>query len=93
MLDTRGTMGYVATELWNRNFGGVSHKSDAYSYGMMLLKMVGGRKNINADASQTSEIYFPHWVYKNLDLRNDLRLDEVIVSEENEIARRLTIVV
>ncbi|RHN52773.1 putative glycerophosphodiester phosphodiesterase [Medicago truncatula] len=59
---------------------------------MMLLEMVGGRKNINADASQTSEIYFPHWVYKNLDLRNDLRPDEVIVSEEDEIARRLTIV-
>jgi serine/threonine protein kinase len=92
MSDARGTMGYVAPELWNRNFGGVSHKSDIYSYGMMLLEMVCGRKNINADASQTSEIYFPHWVYKNLDLRSDLRPDEVIVSEEDEIARRLAIV-
>ncbi|CAJ2637019.1 unnamed protein product [Trifolium pratense] len=30
MSDARGTMGYVAPELWNRNFGGVSHKSDVY---------------------------------------------------------------
>jgi len=68
MSNARGTMGYVAPELWNRNFGGVSHKSDVYSYGMMLLEMVGGRKNLHADASHTSGIYFPYWVYKRLDV-------------------------
>ncbi|XP_045792648.1 LEAF RUST 10 DISEASE-RESISTANCE LOCUS RECEPTOR-LIKE PROTEIN KINASE-like 2.1 isoform X2 [Trifolium pratense] len=31
MSGARGTMGYVAPELWNRNFGRVSHKSDVYS--------------------------------------------------------------
>ncbi|CAJ2637027.1 unnamed protein product [Trifolium pratense] len=92
MSDARGTMGYVAPELWNRNFGGVSHKSDVYSFGMMLMEMVGGRKNIIADASQTSEIYFPHWVYKKLDLGTDLIPGEVITVEEGEIAKRMTIV-
>ncbi|MCH93184.1 receptor-like kinase [Trifolium medium] len=92
MSDARGTMGYVAPELWNRNFGGVSHKSDVYSFGMMLMEMVGGRKNVIADASQTSEIYFPHWVYKKLDLGSDLIPGEVITVEEGEIAKRMTIV-
>lgn len=92
MSDQRGTMGYVAPEVWNRHFGGVSHKSDVYSYGMMLLEMVGGRKNINADASHTSEIYFPHWVYSRLTFGSDLIHDEVINAEEDEIARRMTIV-
>ncbi|XP_004512903.1 LEAF RUST 10 DISEASE-RESISTANCEUS RECEPTOR-LIKE PROTEIN KINASE-like 2.3 isoform X2 [Cicer arietinum] len=93
MSNARGTIGYVAPELWNRNFGGVSHKSDVYSYGMMLLEMVGGRKNLNVDASHTSEIYFPHWIYKKLDQGNDLRSNEVIaIEEEDEIARRMTIV-
>ncbi|XP_045792631.1 PR5-like receptor kinase [Trifolium pratense] len=92
MSDQRGTMGYVAPEVWNRSFGGVSHKSDVYSYGMMLLEMVGGRKNINANASQTSEIYFPHWVYSRLELGNDLRPDGIMNTEEDDIARRMTIV-
>ncbi|XP_027357373.1 PR5-like receptor kinase [Abrus precatorius] len=92
MSDARGTMGYVAPEMCNRHFGGVSHKSDVYSYGMMLLEMVGGRKNINAEASQTSEIFFPHLVYKRLELDNDIRPDEVMTIEENEIAKRMTIV-
>jgi len=92
MADTRGTMGYVAPEMCNRQFGGVSHKSDVYSYGMMLLEMVGGRKNINAEASHTSEIYFPNLVHKRLVLDKDLRPDEVMSTEENEIAKRMTIV-
>ncbi|XP_006583423.2 LEAF RUST 10 DISEASE-RESISTANCEUS RECEPTOR-LIKE PROTEIN KINASE-like 2.5 isoform X3 [Glycine max] len=92
MSNTRGTLGYVAPEMWNRHFGGVSHKSDVYSYGMMLLEMVGGRKNIDAEASRTSEIYFPHLAYKRLELDNDLRPDEVMTTEENEIAKRMTIV-
>ncbi|XP_061350608.1 LEAF RUST 10 DISEASE-RESISTANCE LOCUS RECEPTOR-LIKE PROTEIN KINASE-like 2.5 isoform X2 [Gastrolobium bilobum] len=92
MSDARGTIGYVAPEMWNRHFGGVSHKSDVYSYGMMLLEMVGGRRNVNADASHTSELYFPHWVYNRLKQGTDLRPYEVIKTEENEIAKRLTIV-
>ncbi|KAL2321178.1 hypothetical protein Fmac_030147 [Flemingia macrophylla] len=92
MSDARGTMGYVAPEMWSRHLGGVSHKSDVYSYGMMLLEMVGGRKNINVEANSTSEIYFPHWVYKRLELGNDLKIEEDMTPEENEIAKRLTIV-
>ncbi|XP_061350610.1 receptor-like kinase TMK4 [Gastrolobium bilobum] len=92
MSDARGTIGYVAPEMWNRHLGGVSHKSDVYSYGMMLLEMVEGRKNINAEASDTSEIYFPHWVYNRLEQGIDLRPDEVMTTEENEITKRLTIV-
>jgi len=92
MSDARGTMGYLAPEMWNRNFGGVSQKSDVYSYGMMLLEMVGGRKNINVEASRTSEIYFPHLAYKRLESNNDVRSDESINTEENEISKRMTIV-
>jgi len=92
LSDARGTMGYVAPEMWSRNLGCVSHKSDVYSYGMMLLEMVGGRKNINAEASHTSEIYFPHWAYNKLELDNDLGPDMVMTTEETEIAKKLAIV-
>ncbi|XP_014494382.1 LEAF RUST 10 DISEASE-RESISTANCE LOCUS RECEPTOR-LIKE PROTEIN KINASE-like 2.3 [Vigna radiata var. radiata] len=92
MSDQRGTIGYKAPEVWNRHLGGVSHKSDVYSYGMMLLEMVGGRRNINAEANHRSEIYFPHWAYNRLKQGRELRADWVITTEEQEIARRMTIV-
>ncbi|KAG5037217.1 hypothetical protein JHK82_017987 [Glycine max] len=91
MSDARGTIGYVAPEVWNRNFGGISQKSDVYSYGMMLLEMVGVKKNINGKASQTSE-YFPDWIYNRLEQGIDLTTDGVIATQEKEIARRMTIV-
>ncbi|OEL36874.1 Rust resistance kinase Lr10 [Dichanthelium oligosanthes] len=41
----RGTMGYIAPELYSQNFGGVPYKSDVYSFGMLVLEMVSGRRN------------------------------------------------
>ncbi|XP_051225509.1 LEAF RUST 10 DISEASE-RESISTANCEUS RECEPTOR-LIKE PROTEIN KINASE-like 2.1 [Lolium perenne] len=63
---TRGTIGYIAPEVFSKHFGAVSSKSDVYSYGMMVLEMVGAReKNIND--SESSSQYFPQWIYENLD--------------------------
>ncbi|CAL0313839.1 unnamed protein product [Lupinus luteus] len=93
MSNARGTIGYVAPEVWNRSFGGVSHKSDVYSYGMMLLEMVGGQRNIEVEASGSSELYFPHLViYKKLELGSDLGLEGMMSIEENEVAKRMTMV-
>ncbi|XP_076945881.1 LEAF RUST 10 DISEASE-RESISTANCE LOCUS RECEPTOR-LIKE PROTEIN KINASE-like 2.4 [Bidens hawaiensis] len=93
MLEARGTIGYIAPEVYNKNFGGVSHKSDVYSYGMLLLEMVGGRKNVDADvgSGRTSEIYFPDWIYKRLH-KDDFVLDSVTTAEENDYTRKMTIV-
>ncbi|KAL5544808.1 hypothetical protein UlMin_008592 [Ulmus minor] len=93
MLDARGTIGYIAPEVCNRNFGGVSSKSDVYSYGMMILEMVGGRKNVNVGVSHTSEIYFPDYIYKQLELNGaNLQLQGTMTNEENEIARTMLLV-
>lgn len=42
-----GTMGYMALEQFYKNIGGVSYKADVYSYGMLLMEMLGRRKNMN----------------------------------------------
>lgn len=92
MLGARGTPGYIAPEVFLRNFGGVSHKSDVYSYGMMVLEMVGGRKNIDAAVSHSSAIYFPHWVHGQLKERDeDLELHGIVNDEEREKARKMII--
>jgi serine/threonine protein kinase len=63
----RGTIGYIAPEVYSKQFGAVSSKSDVYSYGMMVLEMVGARdKNISANSESSSQ-YFPQWIYENLD--------------------------
>ncbi|KAL1143766.1 hypothetical protein V6Z11_A11G182400, partial [Gossypium hirsutum] len=44
---------------------------------------------IDVEASQTSEIYFPSWIYKHLDQSMNLNLNEEITGEEEEITRKL----
>ncbi|XP_058074559.1 probable receptor-like protein kinase At5g20050 [Magnolia sinica] len=57
----RGTRGYLAPEWLLEN--GISEKSDVYSYGMVLLELVGGRRNVclvgNGNNSQKKWSYFP----------------------------------
>ena len=91
MTAARGTMGYIAPEVISRNFGNVSYKSDVYSFGMLLLEMVGGRKNIDVTVENTSEVYFPEWVYTQLDQRKEvhIRIEE---EGDTKIAKKLTIV-
>ncbi|KAL5573181.1 hypothetical protein UlMin_022778 [Ulmus minor] len=92
MLGARGTIGYIAPEVCCRNFGGVSYKSDVYSYGMMVLEMVGGRKNVDTMAARSSEIYFPDWVRKHIEEDENLKLDETMSKEEEEMTRKIIIV-
>ncbi|XP_065636832.1 LEAF RUST 10 DISEASE-RESISTANCE LOCUS RECEPTOR-LIKE PROTEIN KINASE-like 2.1 isoform X2 [Quercus suber] len=92
MAVARGTIGYIAPEVFSRNFGVVSHKSDVYSYGMMILEMVGGKKDIDVGISDTSEIYFPHWIYKRLEQYNDLGFPINMTIEETAMVRKMILV-
>ncbi|KAA3477650.1 G-type lectin S-receptor-like serine/threonine-protein kinase SD2-5 [Gossypium australe] len=59
----RGTRGYLAPE-WITNYA-ISEKSYVDSYGMLLLEIIGGRKNF--DPSECSEkSYFPSFAFKML---------------------------
>ncbi|KAJ9679795.1 hypothetical protein PVL29_021645 [Vitis rotundifolia] len=91
MTVARGTMGYIAPEVLSRNFGNVSYKSDVYSFGMLLLEMVGGRKNMDVSVKSTSQVYFPEWIYNHLDIGEELHIR---IEEEGdvEIAKKLAIV-
>ncbi|KAG8382867.1 hypothetical protein BUALT_Bualt05G0123900 [Buddleja alternifolia] len=91
MTRARGTVGYIAPEVFCRNFGEVSHKSDVYSYGMMVLEIVGERKNIDrGPGDSTNETYFPHWVYKHIEVNADEEDRDGVVEEDKK--RKLTIV-
>ena len=88
----RGTMGYIAPELFYRNIGGVSHKADVYSFGMLLMEMASRRKNLNAAAEHTSQIYFPSWVYDQIIEGNDLQVEDAATEEESKLRKKMIIV-
>ena len=90
MTTARGTMGYIAPEVFSRNFRKVSYKSDVYSFGMVLLEMVGGRKISDVAEDNISQIYYPEWIYNLLEEGDDLRIH---IGEEGDaiIAKKLAI--
>ncbi|XP_059629075.1 rust resistance kinase Lr10-like isoform X2 [Cornus florida] len=92
MTAARGTMGYIAPEVFSRNFGNVSYKSDVYSFGMLLLEMVGGRKNIDVIVENTSQTYFPEWIYNHLHQGEELGMISIEKEEHTKVAEKLAIV-
>ncbi|KAL8089109.1 rust resistance kinase Lr10-like [Apium graveolens] len=89
MTMARGTIGYIAPEVFSRNFGKVSTKSDVYSFGMLILEMVGAR-NSNVEGN-TSETYFPEWIFHHLEEGGELAI-QTEKEEDLNIAKKLTIV-
>ncbi|KAG8644308.1 hypothetical protein MANES_11G116800v8 [Manihot esculenta] len=87
----RGTIGYMAPELFYRNIGRVSHKADVYSFGMLLLEMAGKRKNLNTLIENSSETYFPLWVY---DEASSEKVEEIsdAMEESNKITKMMAVV-
>ncbi|XP_047316306.1 rust resistance kinase Lr10-like [Impatiens glandulifera] len=92
MTIARGTVGYIAPEVFSRNFGNVSYKSDIYSFGMLLLEIVGGRTKPTDE--DTSDVYFPEWIYNRLNRGKELAIEIEHEADENSkwIINKLTIV-
>ncbi|XP_028095329.1 rust resistance kinase Lr10-like [Camellia sinensis] len=87
----RGTMGYMAPELFYKNIGGISYKADVYSFGMLLMEMAGRRRNLNVFADHTSQIYFPSWVYDQSGEGRDIEMGET-TEEERMMVKKMIIV-
>ncbi|XVF18519.1 hypothetical protein REPUB_Repub11eG0029000 [Reevesia pubescens] len=87
----RGTLGYMAPELFYKNIGGISSKVDVYSFEMMLMEIVGRRKNVNVFTNHSSHIYFPSWIYDRFDKGKNIELGD-LTENENEILRKMVIV-
>ncbi|XP_034203516.1 rust resistance kinase Lr10-like [Prunus dulcis] len=87
----RGTIGYIAPELFYKNIGGVSNKADIYSFGMLLMEIAGKRKNLNAVAAHSSQIYFPSWVYDQFSEGKDIEIEDS-TEDEMKITKKMLIV-
>ncbi|CAO2171078.1 unnamed protein product [Urochloa humidicola] len=86
----RGTIGYIALEVYSKLFGTVSSKSNVYSYGMMVLEMVGARDNNISANSESSSQYFPQWIYEHMD--EYCTSASEINDETTELVRKMIVV-
>ena len=91
MTAARGTLGYIAPEVFSRNFGNLSYKSDVYSYGMMLLETIGGKKITEDLEENSSHVYYPEWIYNLIDDQEEMRI-HVDDEGDEKIARKMAIV-
>ncbi|KAJ6959266.1 rust resistance kinase Lr10-like [Populus alba x Populus x berolinensis] len=88
----RGTIGYMAPELFYKNIGRVSYKADVYSFGMLLLEMAGKRKNVNALAENSSQIYWPYWVHDQVSDGKAIEIGDDATEEERKIVKKMIMV-
>jgi hypothetical protein len=58
---------------------------------MMLLEMVGGRRNVKSIVENSGEKYFPDWIYDHLAQDDGLQACEV-TGEIEEIARKMILI-
>ncbi|XP_059298853.1 G-type lectin S-receptor-like serine/threonine-protein kinase At5g24080 isoform X1 [Lycium ferocissimum] len=87
----RGTRGYLAPE-WVSNRP-ITVKADVYSYGMLLLEIIGGRRNLDMTCD-ADDFFYPGWAYKEMTSGTpvkvvDRRLRGVV--EEKEVLRALMV--
>ncbi|XP_065866405.1 LEAF RUST 10 DISEASE-RESISTANCEUS RECEPTOR-LIKE PROTEIN KINASE-like 2.7 [Euphorbia lathyris] len=87
----RGTIGYMAPELFYKNIGRVSYKADVYSFGMLLLEMAGKRTNVNKLREKSSEAYFPYWVHDEVSGGEFVAAGDS-TENSNEIAKKMVVV-
>ncbi|KAI3458021.1 hypothetical protein Pfo_014684 [Paulownia fortunei] len=82
---------YVAPELINRSIGGVSYKADVYSFGMLLMEMVGLKTDLITNDENSSQ-YFPYWIYDRFNKGKDIEIgngDETD-DDDNDLTRKIT---
>ncbi|KAL7591025.1 hypothetical protein Lser_V15G33046 [Lactuca serriola] len=92
----RGTRGYIAPE-WLLGLG-ISEKSDVFSYGIVLLELIGGRRSVRSidvvdgNGSKRKFEYFPKMVTEKLKAGKimevvDQRLLDLGDIDENEVRK------
>ncbi|XVF53484.1 hypothetical protein PTKIN_Ptkin05aG0103000 [Pterospermum kingtungense] len=87
----RGTRGYLAPE-WVSNRP-ITVKADVYSYGMLLLEILGGRRNLDM-SFDAEDFFYPGWAYKEMTKGTptkvvDRRLGGAV--DEEELTRALKV--
>ncbi|KAF3792368.1 putative receptor-like protein kinase [Nymphaea thermarum] len=86
ITEGKGTIGYIAPELFYGNSKHVSHKTDVYSFGMLLMAVIGMKEKFGPTDGASSEEYFPQWIHATLSKNQKF---EGIGEGQDEIVRKI----
>ncbi|KAH7331339.1 hypothetical protein KP509_20G028000 [Ceratopteris richardii] len=67
LTQARGTPGYIAPEFWSLGSGPLTSKFDVYSYGVLLLEMIGGRRCYDMLDAVLQEDNDNNWISVSVD--------------------------
>ncbi|KAK1320528.1 G-type lectin S-receptor-like serine/threonine-protein kinase [Acorus calamus] len=86
----RGTRGYLAPE-WVSNRP-ITVKADVYSYGMRLLKIIGGRRNLDMSL-EAEDFFYPGLAFKEMMSRTPKKAVDkrLLGNEEEEVLRAMRV--
>ncbi|XP_059078239.1 G-type lectin S-receptor-like serine/threonine-protein kinase At2g19130 [Cryptomeria japonica] len=83
LTTTRGTRGYLAPE-WISGLP-ITSKVDVYSFGMTLLEIISGRRNLDLTVQDSRQYYFPAWVATQIYNGNVINIVEEGIAEERDL--------
>lgn len=93
----RGTFGYLAPE-WTSNHVPITTKTDVYSFGMVLLELVSGRRNVKCSTHCMDQLeedwYFPLWAYPKVETEAFLEVVDPLLDglvDAKEVKRALIV--
>ena len=80
-MHIRGTCGYLAPE-WTSDHMAITAKTDVYSYGMVLLEIISGRRNLKIQDMDVdaADWYFPLWAFSKVETGAFLEVVDPLLS-------------
>jgi serine/threonine protein kinase len=72
----RGTRGYMAPE-WLKDVP-ITEKSDVFSFGIVLLELVSGRRNFDLSVGEGEKCFLPAWAFSLLEKNGRNTLLEIV---------------
>ncbi|KAI3464429.1 hypothetical protein Pfo_021092 [Paulownia fortunei] len=90
LITVRGTRGYLAPE-WVANLP-LTSKADVYSYGMVLLEIISGRRNFEV-SSKTNHKKFSLWAYEEFEKGNvGAVLDKRLMEHDVDMVQAMRVI-
>ncbi|GLJ37610.1 hypothetical protein SUGI_0764000 [Cryptomeria japonica] len=91
LTSMRGTRGYIAPD-WIDGLA-TTFKADVYSFGMMVLEIISGRRNVDMSVKEQTKQYFPSWAAAQLQKGNLMSIVDERIAEHADVedVRRATL--